>query len=104
MLNGSLEQDKLFSTGDKALVRINFLDGEILNISMIDHYRAPWELLLAALFVLLLVAFAGWTGHGGHKNLCQIQILVSSVQQALRIGHNRSVDLKKICENHCCIQ
>ena len=62
MLNGSLEQDKLFSTGDKALVRINFLDGEILNISMIDHYRAPWELLLAALFVLLLVAFAGWTG------------------------------------------
>lgn len=62
MLNGSLEQDKLFSTGDKALVRINFLDGEILNVSMIDHYRAPWELLLAALFILLLVAFAGWTG------------------------------------------
>lgn len=62
MLNGSLEQDKLFSTGDKALVRINFLDGEILNISMIDHYRAPWELLLAALFIFLLVAFAGWTG------------------------------------------
>lgn len=62
MLNGSLEQDKLFSTGDKALVRINFLDGEILNVSMIDHYRAPWELLLAALFILLLVVFAGWTG------------------------------------------
>lgn len=62
MLNGSLEQDKLFSTGDKALGRINFLDGEILNVSMIDHYRAPWELLLAALFILLLVAFAGWTG------------------------------------------
>lgn len=62
MLNGSLEQDKLFSAGDKALVRINYLDGEILNISMIDHYRAPWELLLAALFILLLVVFAGKTG------------------------------------------
>ena len=62
MLNGSLEQDKLFSTGDKALVRINFLDGQILNVSMIDHYRTPWELLLAALFILLLVVFAGWTG------------------------------------------
>ena len=62
MLNGSLEQDKLFSPGDQALVRINYQNGEILNISMIDHYRAPWELLLAGLFVLLLVAFAGRTG------------------------------------------
>lgn len=62
MLNGSLEQDKLFSTGDKALVRINYQDGQILNISMIDHYRTPWELLLAGLFILLLAAFAGWTG------------------------------------------
>lgn len=62
MLNGSLEQDKLFSAGDRALVRINYRDGEILNVSMIDHYRAPWELLLAGLFVLLLIAFAGRTG------------------------------------------
>ena len=62
MLNGSLEQDKLFSPGDRALVRINYQNGEILNVSMIDHYRTPWELLLAGLFVLLLVAFAGRTG------------------------------------------
>ncbi len=62
MLNGSLEQDKLFSPGDQALVRINYQNGEILNISMIDHYRTPWELLLAGLFVLLLIVFAGRTG------------------------------------------
>lgn len=62
MLNGSLEQDKLFSVGDRALVRINYQNGEILNISMIDHYRAPWELLLAAMFILLLIIFAGRTG------------------------------------------
>lgn len=62
ILNGSLEQDKLFSVGDKALVRINFLDGQILSVSMIDHYRTPWELLLAGMFVLLLVLFAGQTG------------------------------------------
>lgn len=61
-LNGSLEQDKLFSPGDKALVRINHEDGEILNVSMIDHYRVPSELVLAALFVILLVLFAGRTG------------------------------------------
>ncbi len=62
MLNGSLEQDKLFMAGDKALVRINYQNGQILNVSMIDHYRVPWELLLAALFILLLAAFAGRTG------------------------------------------
>ena len=61
-LNGSLEQDKIFSVGDTALVRINYQGDEILTISMIDHYRAPWELLLAALFVVLLLVFAGWTG------------------------------------------
>ena len=62
LLNGSLEQDKLFSVGDTALVRINHAGGAILSVSMIDHYRLPWELVMAGLFVLLLVGFAGWTG------------------------------------------
>ena len=62
MLNGSLEQDKIFMEGDTALVRINYNGDEILNVSMIDHYRVPYEILLAILFTLLLVAFAGWTG------------------------------------------
>ena len=61
-LNGSLEQDKLFAAGDKALVRINYAQGQILSISMIDHYRMPWELLLGGMFVVLLVLFAGRTG------------------------------------------
>lgn len=61
-LNGSLEQDKLFAAGDKALVRINHENGEIISVSMIDYYRVPQELILAALFCLLLVLFAGSTG------------------------------------------
>lgn len=92
-LTGSLEQDKIFKAGDKALVRINFAErddkhstdseneysengnsnkggkvkdkrsnGEILSISMIDHYRAPQEVGLAALFVVLLMIVAGMAG------------------------------------------
>lgn len=61
-LNGSLEQDKIFVVGDTALVRINYSGNEILNISMIDHYRTPWELLLGVIFVVFLVLFAGRTG------------------------------------------
>lgn len=62
MLNGSLEQDKVFRTGDTALVRVNYVGDEILSVSMIDHFRLPAEILLAALFIILLVAFAGKTG------------------------------------------
>ena len=39
MLNGSLEQDKVFQEGDTALVLVNQKDGKILSVSMIDHYR-----------------------------------------------------------------
>lgn len=62
MLNGSLEQDKIFQQGDTALVRINYAGREILSVSMIDHFRIPSELLLSGLFILLLILFAGKTG------------------------------------------
>lgn len=62
MLQGSLEQDKVFSVGDKAQVVVSHSGGEILHVTMIDHYRIPWELLMAAMFVVLLVMVAGRTG------------------------------------------
>lgn len=62
MLSGSLETDKIFSEGDVAYVRINSRDGEIISVSMTDHYRLPWELLLVGIFVLALIFFAGQTG------------------------------------------
>lgn len=62
MLSGSLEIDKIFVPGDTAYVRIGHRDGEILSVSMTDHYRLPWELLLVGIFVAALVLFAGQTG------------------------------------------
>ena len=59
MLNGSLEQDKVFAPGDKALVVISYDGEEILSVTMTDHDRTTGELLL---FILLLIAFAGRTG------------------------------------------
>ncbi len=62
LLQGSLEQDKLFSEGDKAQVVVSY-DGEIIKrVTMIDYFRVPGELLLAGLFVLFLIVFAGRTG------------------------------------------
>lgn len=62
MLSGSLESDKIFTAGDTAHVVISYSGTEIKSIIMSDHYRIDKELLLAGLFILLLVAFAGKTG------------------------------------------
>lgn len=62
MLSGSLETDKLFTPGDTAYVRISSRNGEILSVSITDHYRLPWELLLVGIFVAALILFAGQTG------------------------------------------
>ena len=62
MLSGSLETDKLFAPGDTAYVRISSRNGEILSVSITDHYRLPWELLLVGIFVAALILFAGQTG------------------------------------------
>ncbi len=62
MLSGTLEQDKIFTAGDTAYVVISHRNGEIITVSMIDYFRLPWELVLAVIFVVFLVLFAGQTG------------------------------------------
>lgn len=62
MLQGSLEKDKLFEAGDKALVVVSHKDGVITNVTMIDHYRISWQLIMGSSFVLFLILFAGKTG------------------------------------------
>lgn len=62
MLNGSLEQDKIFQPGEKALVVISYQGDRILSVTMTDHFRMGWEAVMAAGFAILLVLVAGRTG------------------------------------------
>ena len=62
MLNGSLEQDKVFQPGDKALVVVSHNGDEITNVTMSDHFRLSWELVMAIGFGVFLILFAGPTG------------------------------------------
>ena len=62
MLNGSLEQDKLFSPGDTAQVVVSHNGDQITNVTLSDHFRLGWEGLMAAGFALFLILFAGPTG------------------------------------------
>lgn len=61
-LSGSLEKDKIYEVGDKALVTISYDGDEVKSAVMSDHYRLDKEAVLAALFVLLLILFAGKNG------------------------------------------
>ena len=61
-LSGSLEKDKMYEVGDKALVTISHSGDEIKSAVMSDHFRLDKELLLLVLFVILLIAVAGKNG------------------------------------------
>lgn len=61
-LSGSLEKDKKFAVGDKALVTISY-EGDVIKSAVIsDHYRLNREFILMAAFALLLILFAGKNG------------------------------------------
>ena len=62
MLNGSLEQDKMFYPGDTAQVVVSYDGDEILMVTMIDHNRIPMELVMGVIFIIFLILFAGRTG------------------------------------------
>lgn len=61
-LSGSLEQDKIFTAGDKILVTLDYTGDEIRVATLVDHYRINYELLLVGIFVVFLVGFSGIVG------------------------------------------
>ena len=61
-LSVSLEQDKLFKAGDKVLVTVDYTGDTIRVVTLVDHYRLNYELLLVGIFVVVLVSFAGIVG------------------------------------------
>ena len=61
-LSGSLEKDKIYKEGEKALVTISYQGDEINSVVMSDHYRLYKEVLLFAAFALLLIVVAGKNG------------------------------------------
>lgn len=61
-LSGSLEQDKIFSKGDKALVTVDYTGDEIRVATLVDHYRLNYEILLGFTLIIVLVGFAGAVG------------------------------------------
>ncbi len=62
--NASMDRDKLFEKGDKALAAIYGNEGAPLSAVLIDHYRVNDELMLFILFGILLAIVGGASGCG----------------------------------------
>ena len=63
ILRMQMDLDKLFEVGDTVLAAMmHDADPERDTINAQDHYRIEWAIVLFALFGLLLLIFAGWTG------------------------------------------
>lgn len=61
-LSGSMEKDKIYQTGDRALVTISYENGTVGTAVMSDHYRLDKEIYLLLAFAALLILFAGKNG------------------------------------------
>lgn len=61
-LTGRLELDRIYGAGEKALATLDASKGNILKVTLVDYWRLDSEAAILALFAVLLVGFAGWTG------------------------------------------
>lgn len=80
MLSGSLESDKIFEEGDVAHVVVSYDDDGITSVTMNDHYRLDKELILAGIFILFLIIFAGGTGL---RAVCSFAITILTIWKIL---------------------
>lgn len=63
MLSGSLENDKIYEVGDKALVVVSMdAEGYPTKVTMSDYYRLDKEAILALVFIVFLIIIAGKNG------------------------------------------
>lgn len=61
-LSGSLEKDKIFAVGDRALLTISYEGDTVKSVIMSDHYRLDKEVILLLIFAVFLIIFAGKNG------------------------------------------
>lgn len=80
LLFGSLSQDKEFSVGDEVLVAVSYDDAKITSVTMIDHFRIGWELLLVIIFTSFLIVFAG---PGGIRAMLSFVITVLCIWKVM---------------------
>ena len=63
LLTGKLEFDNMFKPGDEAWVLLELdSSNEVIFANMVDYYRIDQQIFLIGLFVILIIAFSGFTG------------------------------------------
>ncbi|MBE6011854.1 YibE/F family protein [Anaeropeptidivorans aminofermentans] len=88
-LSGSMRTDKMFNVGDKIFVVIDYTEGNIRFVNLIDHYRLDLEVILAAAFMIIIIAFAGPVGARSLLAFaCSIVLIWKILVPAFLSGYN----------------
>ncbi|VVS91729.1 YibE/F family protein [Desulfoluna spongiiphila] len=61
-LNGQLDMDEIYVPGDRILLAVQEVEGEITDAKAINMYRQHWELALFAVFAAALVVYSRLIG------------------------------------------
>lgn len=89
LMTGSFEQDKVFEVGDTAFGVIDYDGNAITHIQLIDHYRIPYQLILLGIFIVFLIAFAGWIGARSVLSfICSVLIIWKILIPSFLLGSN----------------
>jgi uncharacterized membrane protein len=77
-MNASLDKDKLYKPGDKAICMIHDRESGISG-TLVDHDRRTVMMLLVGLLVVMLIAFGGTSGLGASISLGFTAIVIWKV-------------------------
>ena len=88
-LSGSMRTDKMFDVGDKIFLIIDYTGDNIRFVNLIDHYRLDLEVILAAAFMIIIIAFAGPVGARSLLAFaCSIVLIWKILVPAFLSGYN----------------
>lgn len=90
-LMGKMEFDKIFQVKDRALATLdlNRTETKVIFVNVIDHYRINLELILFAMFAMILLLYSGWTGL---KSLLSFVITILLIWKILIPGFLKGLD------------
>jgi uncharacterized membrane protein len=88
-LIGSLETDEVYAPGDQATLALDIQDDHIRHAKMLNQYRQGWESVLFAIFVLLLLVYAGAVGFKAiFSFIASLLLIWKFLLPALLAGHD----------------
>ena len=88
-LQGKPSLDNFYQKGDSILIALSNSNNELSSAQAVDMFRQRWELILFAIFIILLIIYAGQIGLKAiFSFIASLYIIVKFLIPGLLAGHN----------------